>query len=460
MKKNIFKIFAALIFVFVVQSCKKEDAVSIDLTKYIDNPSTQNDVDKWLKTNFLDAYNIDVIYRYSDYYKDYDKIVSPVNVAKVMPQMQTVLDGFIAPYKKVAGQTFVKERLPKEWVLYGSGAYQSDGSMILATASAGKRVTIYDLNNFDISNADLVVRKLRTIHHEFTHILNQIVPMPTDFQTITKATYNATWTTVADATARDNGYVTPYASSEPGEDFAETTTHLLVLGQAWFDARANASTAAGKLALKAKEASVVQYFTINLGIDFRTLQREVQNVVRNTYKYSASTFPYWIGQGLFKTITIDLSNPVYTSSGISTNFSTAYQASVTGVAAVGNANRKLNYIRLDFLSTTAANLYLNYTNTAGSTLEALYALNMTFNATTGATKFTVGTPRDTTTPWTNATVIQAGAQPLINYLIGSNFIADWMPANIGTNNFNSYGGFYVSGTPANYFYGVLGQTTL
>ena len=460
MKKNIFKIFAALIFVFVVQSCKKEDAVSIDLTKYIDNPSAQNDVDKWLKTNFLDAYNIDVIYRYSDYYKDYDKIVSPVNVSKVMPQMQTVLDGFIAPYKKVAGLSFVKERLPKEWVLYGSGAYQTDGSMILATASAGRRVTIYDLNNFDASNADLVVRKLRTIHHEFTHILNQIVPMPTDFQTITKATYNATWTTVADATARDNGYVTPYASSEPREDFAETTTHLLVLGQAWFDARANASTAAGKLALKAKEASVVQYFTINLGIDFRTLQREVQSVVRNTYKYSAASFPYWIGQGLFKTITIDLSNPVYTSSGISTNFSTAYQASVTGVAAVGNANRKLNYIRLDLLSATSANLYLNYTNTAGSTLEALYALNMTFNATTGATKFTVGTARDTTTPWTNATVIQTGAQPLINYLIGSNFIADWMPANIGNNNFNSYGGFYVSGTPANYFYGVLGQTTL
>ncbi|SDC51933.1 substrate import-associated zinc metallohydrolase lipoprotein [Pedobacter soli] len=460
MKKNIFKIFAALTFVLAVQSCKKEDAVSIDLTQYIDNPSTQTDLDKWLKTSFLDTYNIDVIYRYSDYYKDYDKVVSPVNVNKVMPQMQTVLDGFISPYKKVAGQTFVKERLPKEWVLYGSGAYQSDGSMILATASAGRRVTIYDLNNFDINNADLVTRKLRTIHHEFTHILNQIVPMPTDFQTITKATYNATWTTVADATARDNGYVSPYASSQPGEDFAETTAHLLVLGEAWFDARANASTAAGKIALKAKEASVVQYFTINLGIDFRALQREVQNVVRNTYKYQSASFPYWIGQGLFKNITIDLSNPVYTSSGISSNFSTAYQASVTAVAAVGNANRKLNYIRLDFLSTTAANLYLNYTNSAGSTLEALYALNMTFNATTGATKFTAGTARDTTTPWTNAAVIQAGAQPLINYFTASNFIADWMPANIGNDNFNSYGGFYVSGTPTNYFYGILGQTAL
>jgi len=460
MKRNLIRILGLFLLFITIQSCKKEDSASIDLTKYVDNPVANTTLDSWLKTTFLDPYNMDVIYRYSDFYKDNDKVVSPANPANVQPQMQTVLEGFIDPYKKVAGIPFIKKMLPKEWVLYGSGAYQTDGSMILATASAGKRVTIYDLNNFDANNADGVTRKLRTIHHEFTHILNQLVAMPTDFQTITKSTYTATWTTVSDATARDNGYVSPYASSQPGEDFAETTSHLLVLGQAWFDARANASTTVGKAALKAKEASVVQYFTINLGVDFRALQREVQNVVRNTYKLPSASFPYWIGQGLFKNITIDLSKPVYASSGISTNFSAAYQASVTAVAAVGNANRKLNYIRLDFISTTAANLYLNYTNTAGSTFDALYALNMTFNSTTGATKFTAGTPRDTTTPWTNATVIQAGAQPLINYLTGSNFIADWMPANISTDNYNSYGGFYVSGTPSNYFYGLLGQTAL
>lgn len=457
MKRNIFK-FSALVLLFTVLSCKKEDTASIDLTKYVDNPSANTALDEWLKTNFLDPYNMDVIYRYSDFYKDNDKVVSPANPATVQPQMQTVLEGFINPYKTVAGVPFIKKMLPKEWVLFGSGAYQTDGSMILATASAGKRVTIYDLNNFNANNADAVTRKLRTIHHEFTHILNQLVAMPTDFQTITKSTYNATWTTVSDASARDMGYVSPYASSQPGEDFAETTAHLLVLGQAWFDYRANTSTAVGKAALKAKEASVVQYFSINLGVDFRSLQREVQNVVRNTYKLPSSTFPYWIGQGLFKSMTIDLnSNLVYGTSGISDEFKTAYQAAVTGVAAVGGANRKLNYIRLDFLSTTAANLYVNYSNSAGSVLEALYALNMTFNATTGQTQFVAAAARDTTTPWTNASVIQTGVQPLINYFTGYTFIANWMPTNISAANYNSYGGFYVSGSPSNYFYGVLGQ---
>ena len=458
MKRNIFKIFSALFLLSTILSCKKEDPVSIDLTKYVDNPTANTALDTWLKTNFLDPYNMDVIYRYSDFYKDNDKVVSPANPATVQPQMQTVLEGFINPYKTVAGVPFIKKMLPKEWVLFGSGAYQTDGSMILATASAGKRVTIYDLNNFNANNADAVTRKLRTIHHEFTHILNQLVAMPTDFQTITKSTYSATWTTVADASARDMGYVSPYASSQPGEDFAETTSHLLVLGQAWFDARANASTAVGKAALKAKEASVVQYFTINLGVDFRSLQREVQNVVRNTYKLPSSTFQYWIGQNLFKSITIDLnSNLVYGTSGISDEFKTAYQAAVSGVAAVGGANRKLNYIRLDFVSTTGANLYVNYSNSAGSVLEALYALNMTFNATTGQTQFASTAARDITTPWTNATVIQPGVQPILNYLTGYTFIANWMPANISAANYNSYGGFYVSGSPSNYFYGVLGQ---
>ncbi|MGV3546353.1 MAG: substrate import-associated zinc metallohydrolase lipoprotein [Pedobacter sp.] len=458
MKRNLKQILGISLLLITVLSCKKEEAVNIDLKKYVDNPVANTTLDTWLKTTFLDPYNMDVIYRYSDYYKDNDKVVSPANPAKVQPQMQTVLEGFINPYKTVAGTTFIKQMLPKEWILFGSGAYQTDGSMILATASAGRRVTIYDLNNFDANNPDAVTRKLRTIHHEFTHILNQLVAMPTDFQTITKATYNATWTTVADATARDMGYVSPYASSQPGEDFAETTAHLLVLGQAWFDARANASTAVGKAALKAKEASVVQYFTINLGVDFRALQKEVQNVVRNVYKLPSSTFAYWIGQNLFKSITIDLnSNLVYNTYGISNDFKTAYNAAVTGVAAVGNANRKLNYIRLDLISATAANLYVNYSNAAGSTLEALYAFNTTFNATSGQTKFTSTTARDTTTPWTNGAVILPGVQPLINYFTGSTFIADWMPSNINAANYNSYGGFYVSGTPTNYFYGVLGQ---
>ena len=351
--------------------------------------------------------------------------------------------------------------LPKEWVLYGSGAYQTDGSMILATASAGRRVTIYDLNNFNANNPDGVTRKLRTIHHEFTHILNQLVAMPTDFQTITKSTYSATWTTVADVTARDNGYVSPYASSQPGEDFAETVSHLLVLGQAWFDARANASTVVGKAALKAKEASVVQYFTINLGVDFRALQRAVQTVVRDTYKLPTAGFPYWMGQNLYKTMTINLEDPLYTANPMSADFSTAYNNFKTTILAYSStAKYHLDYVQFRFESTTALTVRGAFTAAAGGTqFFADYTFTYTINPTTGAVTFAKVAQAGTTGSYANAALFTAGFTSSIQaYLTGKTFIVDWMPKTIDNANFNTFGGMYVSGTPASYFFGSLGQT--
>lgn len=458
MKRNLNKILVVMVFMFVIISCKKEETTDIDLTKYVDNPTASTALDTWLKATFLDPYNMDVIYRYSDFYKDNDKVVSPANPATVQPQMQTVLEGFINPYKNVAGAPFIKKMLPKEWVLFGSGAYQTDGSMILATASAGRRVTIYDLNNFDATNPDGVTRKLRTIHHEFTHILNQLVAMPTDFQTITKSTYSATWTTVADATARDNGYVSPYASSQPGEDFAETVAHLLVLGQPWFDARANASTVVGKAALKAKEASVVQYFTINLGVDFRALQKEVQNVVRNTYKLPSSTFAYWMGQNLYKTMTINLEDPFYVASPVSTEFATAYNTFKANILAYSSTQKyHLDYIQLRFESATVCTVRAAFSN-ATTQYFGDYSFTYTINSTTGAVTFTKVANGTGTTFNNGALFTTSFTNTIQDYLTGKTFIANWMPTNISSANFNSYGGFYVSGTPTNYLFGSLGQT--
>lgn len=461
MKRNFNQLFAVLLSLITITSCKKEETVNIDLKQYIDNPTLNTPLDTWIKANFLDPYNIDVVYRYSDFYKDNDKVISPASPEKVQAQMQTVLDGFINPYKTVAGSAFIKKMLPKEWILYGSLSYQSGGTVVLATASAGRRVTIYGVNSFDASDADVTTRKLRTIHHEFTHILNQLVPMPTDFQTITKATYNAGWSSVADATARDNGYVSNYATSQASEDFAETVSHLLVLGQAWFDARANAATATGKAALKAKEASVEQYFTINLGVDFRALQREVQNVVRNTYKLQTTSLPYWFGQNLFKTMTINLEDPIYTANPMSADFTTAYNNFKAAVLAQSSsAKYHLDYVQFRFETTTALTVRAAYTPAAGGTqLFADYTFSYTVNATTGAVTFTKIAQAGTTGNYANAALFTTSFTNSIQaYLTGKTFVLNWMPDTIDNANYNKFGGMYVSGTPANYFFGLLGQT--
>lgn len=459
MKKHMFKIFAALLILVVVSSCRKEEQLNVNFSDYnVDNPVANTPLDGWLTKTFLDEYNIDVIYRYNRFYHGNDRDVAAVKIEKVQPQMQTFLEGFLLPYRKVAGVPFIKKYTPKQVVLFGSGSYNPDNSYILATASAGRLITIYDLNNFDLTNTSAVVGKLRTVHHEFTHILNQIVPMPVDFQLITKSTYLATWTTTTDATALANGYVTPYASSQPGEDFAETTTSLLVLGQAWFDARANASTAVGKAALKAKEASVVQYFTVNLGIDFRALQKEIQEVVRKTYNYQQASFRYWMSQNLYKTMTIDLqTDPVYNTYGISDNFIAINNSVKTAVNTLPLYGLTFNSMKLNFTSATAMNLEISF-NQGATALLANYAFNTSLNATTGQTVFTVGTAGGTTAPWVgNANLIKPAVQPMIDYLLNNVFIADWLPTTINADNYNKYGGFYVNGSPTNYFYGSLGQ---
>ncbi|MDQ1140247.1 substrate import-associated zinc metallohydrolase lipoprotein [Pedobacter agri] len=458
MKKNIFKIFAILLIVGLANSCKKEEALNVDFSQYnIDNPVANTALDKWLTTTFLDEYNIDVIYRYNRFYHGDDRDVASVKVDKVQAQMQTVLEGFILPYRKIAGTAFIKKMVPKQFVLFGSGSYNPDNSYTLATAAAGRNITIYAVNDFNVNVPGDVVGKLKTIHHEFTHTLNQIVPMPDDFQNITKSTYLATWTTTPDAVARDNGYVTPYASSQPGEDFAETVSHLLVFGQAWFDARANSSTAIGKAALKAKEASVVQYFT-NMGIDFRSLQMEIQNIVRNQYKYQQASFRYWMGQNLYKTMTINLEDGVYAANGISSEFATAYNNFKAAVLAYSSTQKyHLDFVQLRFESTNVLTVRAAFSN-ATTQYFGDYSFNYTINTTTGAVTFTkvanaTGTTFSNgalfTVPFTNT--IQA-------YLTGKTFIADWLPPTITSANYNSYGGFYLQGTPTNNFYGLLGQT--
>ncbi len=458
MKKNILKTFA-LALLIMASSCRKEEALNVKITDYnIDDPIANTALDQWLRTTFLDEYNVDVIYRYNRTFHGDDKDVASVKVEKVRPQMEAVLDGFILPYREIAGATFIKKMIPKQFVLFGSGSYNTDGSYTLGTAAAGRQITLYDLNNFNMADGAAVTRKLRTIHHEFCHILNQLVPMPTDFEVISKQHYSATWTTVADATARANGFVTPYASSQPGEDFAETVAHLFVEGQAWYDARANGSTEAGKAALKAKEASVVNYFTVNLGINFRELQKAIQERVRNLYKNPTSPLAYWMGQNLYKTMTINLEDGLYQTNGISNTFATAYNNFKADVLAYSATQKyHLDYIQLRFESTTSLVVRAAFSN-ATTQYFGDYSFSYTINPTTGALVFTkiangTGTTFNNGNLFTNSFTNNIQA-----YLTGKTFIAAWLPTTINADNYNSYGGMYESGVTSNYFYGLLGQT--
>jgi substrate import-associated zinc metallohydrolase lipoprotein len=198
--------------------------------------------------------------------------------------MTTVLDGYIQPYREVAGVTFIRTNAPKEFVLYGSTSYDASGIGYAGTASGGVRINLFGLDNFSLSPG-FVTSRLNVIHHEFTHILNQRYVMPPEFALITGSSYKATWTSTPLDTAHKYGYVSSYASQNPVEDFAEMTSSLLVKGQPWFDNWVKTSaSAAGQAALRAKESSVVNYFTSSLNVDFRALQKKVQLYIKDVLK--------------------------------------------------------------------------------------------------------------------------------------------------------------------------------
>jgi substrate import-associated zinc metallohydrolase lipoprotein len=460
MSSKIYFRFCVLFLLFAATgSCKKEHFEPVDISDLNPDETAGNTaLDEWLKTTFLDEYNINVIYHYHRYYHESGRNVSPPKVETVQPMMTTVLDGFIKPYRDIAGATFIKTNTPKEFVLYGSASYDAQGIAYAGTASGGVRVNLFGLDNFSLSPG-FVTGRLHVIHHEFTHILNQRYLMPTDFPLITGSTYKATWTSTPLDSAHKNGYVSSYASQNPAEDFAETVSSLLVSGQPWYDNWVKTSaSAAGQAALRAKESSVVNYFTFSLNIDFRALQKKVQLYIRDVLKDPSVTFPYWLNQNTYKTMTINLEDPMYATYGSSADFAAAYNQFRDVILAYSSANKyHLDYVQFMFGSATSLTVRAAFTSIAGAQYLADYTFAMSVNTNTGATTFTKVAQAGTTGTYANAAIFAASFTTSIQqYLTSNTFVADWLQANMPANLYTKTGGFYQTGTPSNYFYGPLG----
>lgn len=453
--KNIFNISLCTLLLVSSWSCQKSEKLDVDMSKYVVDRATENELDKWITTSLTNPYNIQLVYRFERSLMDVAKDVSPVKLEKVRPTAEALINIFLKTYEKAGGAAFIKTYTPKQFVLYGSPAYNSNGSVTLGTADGGRKVVLYELNDLNFSEPAQVSRKMRTIHHEFTHILNQTISIQPEFQLVTKADYYADWTNTANTedTAKKLGFVSRYARSSYTEDFAEMVAHLLIEGQLWFDTYAKAAGTVGQLRLKKKEAMVVDYFRQYFNINFRQLQYEVGKVLRDTYNDKTRAFTYAMQNGL-------LANPLvinftdgthYAEFGQSAKFKTVWDACKTALAPGGRTPVLFNVV---WLSTTRMQLQMNYTNSSNSTLIAWYDFDYTINS-NGEITFTYFNNPSTETQYTNGrtAAVLTGFTPLINYLTTNTFKGDWMPVTEGGNYYLKYGGFYVTGDASNYFYG-------
>ncbi|MBO6027654.1 MAG: putative zinc-binding metallopeptidase [Bacteroidales bacterium] len=241
MKKLIYS-FALILVALAASSCQRDVIEPESVIK--DSTVEMNDFDRWLEVNFLKPYNIEFKYRYALNESDMGYYTVPADVNSSVIYAHLVKYLCIDTYDEIAGVTFTRSYFPKMFFLIGTWEYRNNGSIVLGTAEAGKKIMLAGVNELPLvfdyfEGADLDdylnTYYIKTIHHEFTHILNQTKAFSDSFKQITSATYVADACFDTDQYWRGRGYITAYAQSEPREDFAELLSEYVTHNAAWWD---------------------------------------------------------------------------------------------------------------------------------------------------------------------------------------------------------------------------------
>lgn len=271
-------------------SCKKED----DLGDVSNIPGLGGDytasttIDKWINDNFTVPYNVAAKYRWDQSELELNKNLTPPKEEKIIPVMNAIKSVWIDNYVAEAGLPFMKNYIPKFFVLVGSASWNIDGTITLGTAEGGRRIVLYVLNDFRVktdpgfvpSDSFNIKEMFHTIEHEFGHILHQTVYYPVDFKRISVGDYISNWNLVSDAAANEKGFITSYAQSAPDEDFVEMISMMLTEGRSGYEALlADISNPAAVSKIRQKEAIVVNYFKDVWGINFYSLQNRTRKSI-------------------------------------------------------------------------------------------------------------------------------------------------------------------------------------
>ena len=276
MKRHILHI-AIILAALCAASCVKETMSENSVIKVTE--TKKNDFDRWLEVNFLLPYNIDFKYRFEMNESDMNYFTIPADYEYSIVMAHLVKYLCIETYDEVAGITFTRSYFPKMFFLTGEWEYRNNGTIILGTAEGGKKIFLAGVNllpQYMKTAEDLNHFYIKTIHHEFTHILNQNVDFPVDFSMITGTGYVAdSW---SDAPYnRDflkNGFITDYAQHSDTEDFAEMLSEYITHDQSWWDGQIAKAGEKGEL-INAKLDIVRNYMQDSFNIDIDVLRATV-----------------------------------------------------------------------------------------------------------------------------------------------------------------------------------------
>ena len=215
-------------------SCSEDElgpTIFPDVPDTVDPSSVTYKFDTWLNKNFRDEYNLNIFYKMKDVEADmnYNLVPATLENAENLSLLTKYL--WFDAYKEATGDlTVLKTYGPRIIHLIGSPAYNpTQGTEILGLAEGGLKVSLFKVNEMVLDDINMLNEYyFRTMHHEFGHILHQTKSYPTDFNLLSNGRYdNSNWQNKNGGQMASLGFITPYASSENREDFAETIANYI-----------------------------------------------------------------------------------------------------------------------------------------------------------------------------------------------------------------------------------------
>lgn len=269
MKKNILKYMLLALAAAVSVSCTS-DSLDPDSVIVVENEE-KNDFDKWLDENYVAPYNIRFKYRYNINESDLNYYTVPADYDCAVIMAHLVKYICIDSYDETAGPAFTRKYFPKLFFLIGEWEYLNNGTFILGTAEGGKKIMLSGVNYIPEhlqSSSELNHYYLKTIHHEFTHILNQTVNYPKDFAAITADKYVAdSWSSEPyNSGYLTRGFISDYAQQSDVEDFAEMLSLYITNDENWWNSQLSEAKD-GAASIIAKMDIVRNYMEESFGID-------------------------------------------------------------------------------------------------------------------------------------------------------------------------------------------------
>ena len=266
---------ALLLSVGAISSCSKDTPSGA--TIFPTTPVARNTFERWLLKNYTNPYNIDFQYKLKDGETDLTYNLVPADSAKTAKLAMITKFLWFDAYNEVVGPDFLKESAPRIIVAVGSSAYTRQRTEVVGSAEGGYKVTLNKINALTDEllhdYSAMTEYYFHTMHHEFTHILNQRKPYNPAFDLVTQSGYvSGNWLNVSTRDARRAGFVSSYAMMNGAEDFAEMLSfYVTYTPQAWQAILDEAGTRGANL-INQKLTLIKEYTQSSWGLDLDQLR--------------------------------------------------------------------------------------------------------------------------------------------------------------------------------------------